>query len=721
MHSSIALIQEPYIYKDIIRELDENTCSIFVKAGVVKPRTCVALSKSLNAILLPQFCDRDLTVIQIKLESKGNPVKVIMASAYLPYDSRTAPPSNLLEELVNHCKAGSIPLIVGCDANAHHTVWGSSNINSRGTHLLEFIVSKNMEILNKGSEATFRNARRSEVIDLTLCTQNFKELVHDWHVSKEETLSDHAAIIFEIRDRVQTFKLVRNPKKTDWSVYSEKLKISLANCQSLVTSKTELDSAVTELNKAIITAFELACPMRRLKFQKCPIWWNKDLNKFRIEVKSLHRTAKASNSNEDWLSYRNKRKVYKSSLRKSKRESWKTFCSKIDGEPSSGRLQKILTKRGAITPSMLKLPNGDFTSSEDEVVSILLDTHFNGNATGDTNSPDTIALEWSNIDHNLVKEIVTIEKVEWAINSFSPFKTAGEDKIFPALLQKGGFCLIHKLVDVISASLLLGYIPSDWTKVNISFIPKVGRSDYSSAKSFRPISLSSFLLKTVERLVDRFLRDRHLNEGTLSANQHAYRAGKSTESALHQLVSNIESSLLSKESSLVSFIDIEGAFDNTSFNAIIKTLKDRGINNLINRWIFKMLSTRKLSACLFEHAKKSITVRKGCPQGSVLSPLLWIAVADNLLKELKSAGFSAHGYADDIAITVNGKFFSTLCDRQQSAFKIIEHWCKKTGVSVNPDKVKLILFTKKRRVEGLFKRQRDTICNRNKASRSHYR
>jgi len=38
----------------------------------------------------------------------------------------------------------------------------------------------------------------------------------------------------------------------------------------------------------------------------------------------------------------------------------------------------------------------------------------------------------------------------------------------------------------------------------------------------------------------------------------------------------------------------------------------------------------------------------GCPQGGVLSPLLWCLVVDELLTKLKESGFLVFGYADDV-------------------------------------------------------------------------
>jgi hypothetical protein len=53
----------------------------------------------------------------------------------------------------------------------------------------------------------------------------------------------------------------------------------------------------------------------------------------------------------------------------------------------------------------------------------------------------------------------------------------------------------------------------------------------------------SHLSKTMERLVDRFLRDEILVTKPLHPNQHAYQAGKSVETALHQLVVQVEKAL----------------------------------------------------------------------------------------------------------------------------------------------------------------------------------
>jgi hypothetical protein len=139
--------------------------------------------------------------------------------------------------------------------------------------------------------------------------------------------------------------------------------------------------------------------------------------------------------------------------------------------------------------------------------------------------------------------VVTYRRVDWAIYSFAPYKSQGVDGIFPALLQQAQEVVIPHLVRIFRACLATGYVPAIWRQVKAVFIPKPGRNTYSGPRDYRPISLTSFLLKTMERLVDRYLRDEALATAPLHSNQHAYQAGKSVETALHQLIVQVEKAL----------------------------------------------------------------------------------------------------------------------------------------------------------------------------------
>jgi hypothetical protein len=91
---------------------------------------------------------------------------------------------------------------------------------------------------------------------------------------------------------------------------------------------------------------------------------------------------------------------------------------------------------------------------------------------------------------------------------------------------------------------------------------------------------------------------------------------------------------------------------------------------------------------------------RSCPQGGVLSPLLWCLVVNNLLEDLQREGFHVYGYADDTAVVAGGCFLTTLRDLMEHALKMTYRWCKTEGLVVNPQKTNIMIFTKKCKPES---------------------
>jgi len=86
--------------------------------------------------------------------------------------------------------------------------------------------------------------------------------------------------------------------------------------------------------------------------------------------------------------------------------------------------------------------------------------------------------------------------------------------------------VIPYLLRIYRACLYTGYVTAIWRQVKVVFISQPGRNSYNGPRDFRPISLTSFLLKTMENLVDRYLREEALTQMPLQPNHHACQAGK---------------------------------------------------------------------------------------------------------------------------------------------------------------------------------------------------
>jgi hypothetical protein len=148
------------------------------------------------------------------------------------------------------------------------------------------------------------------------------------------------------------------------------------------------------------------------------------------------------------------------------------------------------------------------------------------------------------------------------------------------------------------------------------------------------------------------------------------------------------------------FKDIEWAFDNTSFHAIITDARERGIEETCCRWISSMLESRLVHTSV---TSSSLTAKVvgGCPQGGGLSPLLCNLVVDTLLTVTNNLGFCTYVYADNIVIIVNGKFAHKVREIMQEALNVVVKWVANEGLNISPRKTAIVPFTKRRKTEGL--------------------
>ena len=105
---------------------------------------------------------------------------------------------------------------------------------------MEYLVITNLNILNKGNEPTFVVSNRQEVTDLTLWTDKIGQLLSNWHVSDETSLSDHRYILFQVGDLEISRVTHCNHKRTNWESYQEDLNVNLrvATGHSLLLSPT---------------------------------------------------------------------------------------------------------------------------------------------------------------------------------------------------------------------------------------------------------------------------------------------------------------------------------------------------------------------------------------------------------------------------------------------------------------------------------------------------
>ena len=112
------------------------------------------------------------------------------------------------------------------------------------------------------------------------------------------------------------------------------------------------------------------------------------------------------------------------------------------------------------------------------------------------------------------------------------FKLAGPDGIKPIVMQIFGPRALGCITNIFQAIYSTGYIPIELRKSRVFFIPKPQKDDYGDAGSFRPISLTQFLFKSMQHVIEWLLREHANKFGIFFDMQHAYSGTRGTYTAL---------------------------------------------------------------------------------------------------------------------------------------------------------------------------------------------
>jgi len=161
------------------------------------------------------------------------------------------------------------------------------------------------------------------------------------------------------------------------------------------------------------------------------------------------------------------------------------------------------------------------------------------------------------------------------------------------------------------------------------------------------------------------------------------------------VVNFIESAKLQGQFCIAILLDIQGAFDNVDANRARETLKEGGFLE----WYVDFLGNRYSKTKVKGDVCYS-NLKRGTPQGDVLSTLVWNVVYDPLLVEINDkTACKAVGFADDGIILVRGSVLDGILHESQKALDIATRWGRKSGLAFNEAKTEVLLFTNKRKFQ----------------------
>ena len=130
----------------------------------------------------------------------------------------------------------------------------------------------------------------------------------------------------------------------------------------------------------------------------------------------------------------------------------------------------------------------------------------------------------------------------------------------------------------------------------------------------------------------------------LSDHQYGFRQARSTGDLLAYAVHAWFSALESYGESRVISLNISKAFDRVWHKGLLAKLPMFGLHHTLIKWISCFLSDRSIAIRVDGYLSNSHSINSGVPQGSVISPVLFILFINDLLSSTSSSIFS---FADD--------------------------------------------------------------------------
>ena len=664
----------------------------FYDNTVEKPRAAIIASQNISIWPVPRFTSRDVTTCIWMKDGK----EVYVVSAYFDITMRSVIP-DLLQELLHFCTREKKEVIIGADTNAHSSLWHSSDTNARGEAVEDWILTNNLFVHNNGTQPTFHRADARTIIDVTLTMgHTIRSEVMDWEVTDAVLGSDHYLLQWRIPISTKNDKFVRNWKKGDWLSFQ----ICLDEvCQHRRTStqtywkEADLDAATNEFMQDITDCLDKSHPKHKARPRVHGLLhFDAELIRWKKKVKVCLSNFRRLGTEFAWEQFREARRIFKNKIKRAKKIAWKRFCEEAEDPKAVCHVNRVIQGRVNQTLGLMKRNDGSLCSSPEISLIQVVNTHFPGNrltapARDDPNRTVNV--------HSGEASFITEEAATEALHTFGPMKAAGMDEFPPCVFQHFGDDAIKRLVRLFKVSYLLGYVPTLWREAKTIFIPKPGKKDYSEPRAFRPITLSSFMIKIMERIILWHLNEVYFKESPLSDDQHAFRGGRSTETALTQFVTQVEEGLVRrKEYALGVFLDIQGAFDNVSAPAIKRSMRQRGFPEPLIQWYCHYVGHRRLVVNHNGVEVKRHLVR-GTPQGGVLSPVIWNLVFESLLAQFREGPVQITGYADDGALMIVGKNPHLMMRHMQRAVQSALDWGEECELHFSPAKTVVVLFTRK--------------------------
>ena len=584
------------------------------------------------------------------------------------------------------------------DFNSHSQSWGFDHLDGRGEEVEEWQDDHQLVLINSPDDTpTFysRRWRTTTTPDLAFATEDMASEIS--REVGEALVSDHRPVFLTINNkRIEESNPAPrwNYKKAKWKLFGHRTNELTKDIQ---VQGRDINKVVREMNTCILKAAHECIPRGARKNYKP--YWNSQLQQLQDDMAEAREKAEKHPTDENHTLLQKSTATFLKAKLEARRRSWKEKTSSLNLEKDGNKLWKVvgqINDEGSGHTNITLEENGkilthkqaadSFANQYAKESNIDITAEQQREARGEQRKR-TKQSEGSDITN----QCITLNEIQTALKKLKTKKSPGPDGITNEMLKHLGNVAVLKLLAIFNHSWTTGTLAQIWREAIMIPVYKKGKNKYNPA-SYRPISLTSCVVKTLERIINERLLWHLETERILVPEQAGFRRFRSTDDQATYLAQEIEDAFQEKKCLLAAWIDLQKAFDKVWKDGLLVKLQRSGITNNMLRWIKSYLHNRRARVTVNRHTGKKVLLRHGVPQGGVLSPTLFLIFINDLV-EILPKGVNAALYADDLVLWCKEEYATTATYRVNQALERLHEWSQKWCVKINKEKSSTTLFT----------------------------
>ncbi|GBO34829.1 putative RNA-directed DNA polymerase from transposon X-element [Araneus ventricosus] len=529
----------------------------------------------------------EVQAVRIVIESQS----ILIINIYSPHGNFE---SSFLENLYASL---SPPFLIVGDFNIHHPILGSLRTSRSANVVLDWISTHNMCILNTSDPTYFKQGCHPSLLDLSICSPDLLYEIK-WTVHNDTFDSDHCPI--EISFNYGNTKGPSVRRRIHWGKFGKSL-------NSILDKENNIHS---------IQSFEKLCNQEKnnntliqdMFSKKFPPWWSSECSFLLGQKRKFLRLAKQSRFNP----YCKRAKHIAAKLQKLilhlKRTYWDKLCDNAGSSKTSFRIIRSLRSRDIPQQNAHRL----IVLEGSNLTSPLGKANAFGSMFGSSPISEGIPLDFSGTATPMDSKFSIRELLQSLPKKLNG--SPGSDGITGRMLRCLTLVNLKKILSLVNEIWLSGNIPPSWKHSVIIPILKPGKNA-SELKSYRPISLTSVLCKTAERMICRRLTDFFLKENIFHPHHFGFLPFRSCESLHMMFFNTLLKARSNKEYILAASLDISSAYDSVWPDGVVYKTLQIGLSGHTARWIHEFLTNRTLQVRWSGKLSASFTSNRGVPQG----------------------------------------------------------------------------------------------------------